>query len=162
MPISSSWRRCDIGTIRGPPARAASAPFATGTASARAPACRAASAIGSTPGTERIEPFSASSPTNARPSSFVTGSCSDAPRSAAAIARSSPGPPFRRSAGARFAVMRCCGNLNPEFPSAARTRSRDSRIAASGRPTIENEPSPACTSTSTRTGRASTPRSVNV
>ena len=53
---------------------------------------------------------------------------------AAAIARSKPGPALRRSAGARLAVIRCCGNSKPELASAARTRSRDSRTAASGRP----------------------------
>ena len=40
------------------------------------------------------------------------------PSSAAAIARSNPGPALGRSAGARLAVIRCCGNLNPELTRA--------------------------------------------
>jgi hypothetical protein len=64
---------------------------------------------------------------------------------------------LRRSAGARLAVIRVCGNSNPEFWIAARTRSRDSRTAASGSPTTANEGSPELTSTSTVTSRASTP-----
>ena len=71
----------------------------------------------------------------------------------------SPGPALRRSAGARLAVIRCCGNSNPELTSAARTRSRDSRTAASGSPTSANDGRPWRTSTSTRTSRASTPSS---
>ncbi len=39
------------------------------------------------------------------------------------------------TAGARFTVTRCCGYSSPDDSSAARTRSRDSRPAASGRPT---------------------------
>ena len=39
-------------------------------------------------------------------------------------------------------MIRRCGNSNPELTSAARTRSRDSRTAASGRPTIANEGRP--------------------
>ena len=42
-----------------------------------------------------------------------------------------PGPALRRSAGARFTVMRRSGNSKPELTSAARTRSRDSCTAAS-------------------------------
>ena len=40
--------------------------------------------------------------------------------------------------GARFTVMRCCGNPSSELSSAARTRSRDSRTARSGSPTSVN------------------------
>ena len=39
------------------------------------------------------------------------GSWPEAASSAAAIARSKPGPALRRSAGARLAVIRCCGKL---------------------------------------------------
>ena len=60
------------------------------------------------------------------------------PARAAASARSKPGPAFLRSAGARFTVIRRSGNSKPELSSAARTRSRDSCTAASGRPTIVN------------------------
>ena len=38
--------------------------------------------------------------------------------------------------------MRVSGNSKPEFLIAARTRSRDSRTAVSGRPTTENDGRP--------------------
>ena len=66
-----------------------------------------------------------------------------AARMPTAIARSNPGPALRRYAGARFAVIRCCGNSKPEFWIAARTRSRASRTALSPRPTIVNAGRPA-------------------
>jgi len=53
-----------------------------------------------------------------------------------AMARSKRPPSLGKSAGARLVVMRRCGNLNYEQTMAARTRSRDSRTAVSGRPTI--------------------------
>ncbi len=59
-------------------------------------------------------------------------------------------------------MIRCCGNSKPELTSAARTRSRDSRTAASGSPTSANAGSPVRTSASTRTSRASTPSSEKV
>ena len=80
----------------------------------------------------------------------------------AAIARSKPGPALGRLAGARLTVIRSWGNLKAQFESAARTRSRDSRTAASGRPTMANAGRPPRTSTSTRTSRASTPSSAKV
>ena len=55
--------------------------------------------------------------------------------SASATASSSPAPVLRTDAGARFTVTRFCGYSSPDDSSAARTRSRDSRPAASGRPT---------------------------
>ncbi len=59
--------------------------------------------------------------------------------------------------------MRVSGNSKPEFLIAARTRSRDSRTAVSGRPTTENDGRPSWpTSTSTLTSKASTPRRVKV
>ena len=39
-------------------------------------------------------------------------------------------------------MIRFCGNSKPELTIAARTRSRDSRTAASGRPTSANEGRP--------------------
>lgn len=45
-------------------------------------------------------------------------------------------------AGARFTVIRLTGNLAPQFFTAARTRSRASRTAASGRPTMSKAGSP--------------------
>ena len=65
-------------------------------------------------------------------------------------------------AGARLTVSRFCGNSRPELSRAARTRSRDSRIARSGRPTSVNVGSPRRTSTSTVTSWAWTPSSVKV
>ena len=65
------------------------------------------------PGSGRIEPSSASSPASHHRSSTSPGSCSEATRIAAAIARSKPGPALRRSAGARLAVIRWSGNSNP-------------------------------------------------
>ena len=59
-------------------------------------------------------------------------------------------------------MIRCIGNSKPELTSAARTRSRDSRTAVSGRPTIENEGSPRATSTSAYTASASMPISEKV
>ena len=81
----------------------------------------------------------------------------EAASSAAAIARSNPGPALRRLAGARLTVIRRSGNSKPQLTSAARTRSRASRTAASGRPTIEKAGSPRWTSTSTRTGAGGDP-----
>ncbi len=70
-----------------------------------------------------------------------------------AIGRSSPAPPLRTPLGARLTVTRCIGHVSPLDSSAARTRSRDSRQAASGRPTIVNPGRPLDTCTSTATGR---------
>ena len=52
-----------------------------------------------------------------------------------AMGRSSPAPPLRIPDGARLTVTRRSGQGRPLDKSAARTRSRDSRTAASGRPT---------------------------
>src|SRR4029450_2104970 len=53
-----------------------------------------------------------------------------------AIGRSNEAPSFRRSAGARFTVMRSDGNGKPGLRIAVRTRSRLSRTAESGSPTV--------------------------
>ena len=74
-----------------------------------------------------------------------------------AIGRSSPAPVFFMPEGARFTVTRRNGQVSPLERSAARTRSRDSRTAASGSPTTVNPGSPFDTWTSTETGRPSTP-----
>jgi len=55
-----------------------------------------------------------------------------------AMGRSKPEPSFLMSAGARLMVMRVGGMSKPELRMAERTRSRDSRTAASGRPTVLN------------------------
>ena len=59
-------------------------------------------------------------------------------------------------------MIRFCGKSRPEFSSAARTRSRDSRTARSGSPTSVNADSPRRTSTSTVTSWLETPSSANV
>jgi hypothetical protein len=74
-----------------------------------------------------------------------------------AIGKSNEAPSFRRSAGARFTVIRSDGNGNPALRIAVRTRSRLSRTAESGSPTVVKAGRPGATSTSTRTSAASTP-----
>src|SRR5262245_48040953 len=56
--------------------------------------------------------------------------------------------------------MRSRGNSNPAFRIAARTRSRLSRTAESGSPTVVNDGRPLVTSTSTETVATSTPCSA--
>ena len=127
----------------------------------RTPAARAAKAIASAPLIGLISPDSDSSPQITSVMS-ASGNPPSAATTATAIARSKLGPVFRSDAGARLTVTRCCGNLTPEFASAARTRSRDSRTARSGSPTTENAGSPRRMSTSTVTGTPSTPSRANV
>ena len=110
------------------------------------------------PGTGRSSPPSESSPMNAhRP---VARTCSEPSRIPTAIARSSDAPALRRSAGARFTVIRRGGKARPLLRIAPRTRSRASCRAASGSPTIVKPGRPGATSTSTRITRPSIPWSV--
>ena len=83
-----------------------------------------------------------------------------AARMPSAIGRSNEVPSLRTSAGARFTVMRSDGKAKPALRMAVRTRSRLSRTAESGRPTVVNAGKPGATSTSTRTSAASTPTSA--
>ena len=92
-------------------------------------------AMGSTPLMGRSRPVRLSSPTKAA-SAGSGGISSDAARMPSRIGRSYTVPSLRRPAGARFTVMRLTGYLDPQFFTAARTRSRASRTAASGRPTM--------------------------
>ena len=140
------------GTTSTPPASAASGPFSAGSTIASAPRSRAASAIASAPLIGRTCPSSASSPASAKRSIPSHSSCPEAHSSAAAIARSIPGPALRMLAGARLTTIRESGNSKPQLTSAARTRSRASLTAASGRPTIVKPGRPRWTSISTRTG----------
>ncbi len=126
----------------------------TGTRSSSAPT------IGATPATARSEPSSPSSPTKPNPATASAGISSWATSSPTAIARSSPEPPLRWFDGARLTVIRHDGQVSPLDSTAARTRSRDSRQASSGSPTIWKAGSPVDTWTSTVTGRPSTPRKV--
>src|SRR5690606_7604088 len=80
-----------------------------------------------------------------------------AARMPSAMGRSKRPPSLGRSAGARLMVMRRCGYSNCAHRIAARTRSRDSRTAAAGRPTIWVEGKPPERWTSTCTGGAATP-----
>ena len=74
-----------------------------------------------------------------------------------AIARSKADPSFLTSAGARLTVIRSSGKSQPEFLMAAVTRSRLSRTAVLGSPTIENVGIPREISTSVSTTRPSIP-----
>ncbi|MDR8960418.1 hypothetical protein FEP79_02786 [Burkholderia multivorans] len=111
-------------------------------------------AIANAPRIGRSAPVSDSSPANSRPASASTGICPLAARMPSAIGRSKRPDSFGRSAGARLTVMRRTGNSNPQFCSAARTRSRLSRTSRSGRPTIENDGNPLARWTSTVTSGA--------
>ena len=128
----------------------------------QAPVARspAPSAAFSAPLTGRSSPLSA--PLQARsPRALSAGSSPLATSSPTAIARSKPGPALRTCAGARFTVRRFCGKSRPELRRAARTRSRDSRIARSGSPTsVKVEASAVVHLDGHLLGR--TPSSVNV
>ena len=95
-------------------------------------------AIDSAPRTPITLPERDSSPTAAMPSIASPGSRPMAERMASAIGRSYAGPSLRTSAGARLSVSRATGNCMRQADIAARTRSRLSLTAASGRPTISN------------------------
>src|SRR4051812_41741298 len=66
------------------------------------------------------------------------------------------------SAGARFTVIRRGGSAKPSAERAARTRSRDSATALSGRPTIVKAGSPAAIVTWVSISPTSTPRNATV
>jgi hypothetical protein len=74
-----------------------------------------------------------------------------------AIGRSRPAPLFLIPDGARLTVTLRSGQGSPLESSAARTRSRDSRTAVSGRPTTVNAGRPFETWSSTETDLPSTP-----
>ena len=76
------------------------------------------------------------------------------------MGRSRPAPPLRTPDGARLTVTLRSGHVRPLERMAARTRSRASRTAASGRPTMVKPGSPLETWTSTETGRPTAPLSV--
>src|SRR5438445_5205290 len=105
-----------------------------------------------------MAPSSASSPRNALRSG--TRPPDSASEMATAIARSSPLPVFRISAGARFTVSRFPGNAKPLFLIADRTRSRASLTEVAASPTRKNFVSPLALSAWTSTRRASRPAST--
>jgi hypothetical protein len=73
------------------------------------------------------------------------------------MARSSPEPTLRSEDGARLTVTLRTGKVKPLLVSAARTRSRASRQAVSGRPTMAKPGKPALMWTSTLTAWPSMP-----
>ena len=99
------------------------------------PSRLAARAMGSTPATGRSRPSRLSSPRKAVCFEGLR-TAPEAARMLKQMGRSYWVPAFFTLAGARLTVMRLTGKLSPEFFAAARTRSRASFTAASGRPTM--------------------------
>ena len=143
-----------------PSTTAASWPLASGTTRALAPARRAAMATGRTPRTGFTSPESDSSPRKWMPWSAAGGSSWLAASRATAMGTSSPAPSLRRSAGARFTTTRFEGSLTPQLRTAASTRTWASETALPASPTRWKRGIPFEVSTSTSTGRASTPRTT--
>ena len=143
------------------PAKAASPPCAAGQIRpwSRAEAVIAAS---STPETPRMDPSRVSSPSAVKPSIASSATTPMATNRPKAIGRSKWLPSFNRSAGDKFTVMRRGGSARPMAASAARTRSRDSATALSGRPTTVNAGRPLIICTCTSTATASTPWKATV
>ena len=153
-----SSRREPRGRQAMPGTALASAVFSRGSHTGPSPARRAAASTTRMPRVARSVPSRASSPTK-RPSATCGGAgiCPDARRSATAIGRSNRAPSFRTWAGARLIVILRAGNSKPQLRTAASTRSRLSRTAASGSPTIVNVGRPTPRSASTSTSRPSIP-----
>src|SRR5439155_5950653 len=78
----------------------------------------------------------ASSPTTANGPMVPFFTAPVAARMPRAIGRSNEAPSLRMSAGARFTVILSTGKAKPALRIAVRTRSRLSRTAESGRPTV--------------------------
>lgn len=106
---------------------------------------------GAVPAVLRNDPSRPNSARNARSATTDGAISSCATRSAMAMARSRDAPPFRTDAPARLTVIRRLGHGKPLDSNAARTRSRDSLHASSGRPTTVKPgiPIPMCASTVT-------------
>lgn len=85
-----------------------------------------------------------------------------APSSPSAIGRSKWLPSFSKSAGARLTVIRFGGSARPSELNAARTRSRLSPTALSGKPTMEKAGNPLATCTCTSMSRQSMPAKATV
>ena len=111
--------------------------FSSGTKRSVMPVSFAWIAIGRAPVTFLTFPPSESSPKNAD-FEMSALSWSEAMSNAMRIGTSYIGPSFFLSAGERLTVMRPTGNCIKLFFIAARTLSRDSETAASGRPTRSN------------------------
>ena len=141
--------------------QAASAPQAFGQISRRSSSA-AAIAAGSAPITGISVPSSDNSPSATVSSTSSRGITSIAARSASAIGRSKCEPSLGRSAGDRLTVIFFAGSARFSVESAARTRSRASLTALSGRPTMEKPGIPAVSAHCTSTSRASTPSNATV
>ena len=157
----TSSARLDTGTISTPSTSAASPESSEGTNTLSNPSSLATTTIGRTPLVCLRVPSRDSSPRN-REESGTDATWREFKRSATAIGKSYAGPAFLRSAGARLTVIRRIGNSQPELRTAARTRSRASWTAVSGRPTIVKEGSPGEISTSTSTMNPSRPTTADV
>ena len=126
--------------VRGAMARAlgtrrASARLSGGTISRASLVAATCRATASTPRTLRSCPSRPSSPTAQVCCSVSAGSCPLAASRASAMGRSKAVPVFGRSPGWRFTVILRGGIVNPEFASAACTRSRLSFTAVAASPT---------------------------
>ncbi len=99
-------------------------------------------------------------PTSMHSPSTSTSICFVAAKIAAAMGKSKPDPALRMELGAKFTTTLSPGMVKPQAFIAARTRSVDSRTAASGMPTMEKPGNPFETTTSTATGIARTPTMV--
>ena len=97
--------------------------------------------MGRIPDKGRRAPLMLTSPRKAQLSPG-SRSCPEAARIPIKMGRSYTVPLFRVPAGARLMVIRPVGNCIPLLRTAVRTRSRDSRTAASGSPTMSKLGSP--------------------
>ena len=121
------------------------------------PLCRASRAAATAPFVLRSRPSMASSPR--KMAGLPTGTAPDSAASPTAIGRSRSEPTLGRSAGARLRAIRPRRRI-PFDRRAARTLSRASFTAVSGRPTTEMANRPPVISTSISMGTASIPFSV--
>ncbi len=138
------------------PTTAASGPFGCGQISVR-PVAAAWIAAGSTPGTAARRPSRPSSPMARVSAAASAGTTPISASRASAMGRSKCAPSFGISAGARFTTTRFGGIATPMAVSAARTRSRNSPTALSGRPTSWKPGAPGESWHWTSTSRASMP-----
>lgn len=162
---SSSKRTASLKSARHTMSRSGttstSLRFSAGMAMRVSPASRRPIANAMAPRTGRILPSSPSSPMKTRSACSLVGKiCSQASSTAKANGKSKPVPTLRRSLGARLAVMRRGGRRNPVWRRADKIRSRLSRTAPSGSPTMENAGRPLPASHSMRTGTAASPTRV--
>ncbi len=143
---------------------AASLAFAKGTTNPRIDSFFAASiAIDNAPLIGRAVPSNASSPTTAYSSSRSADSCPLPASTPKATGKSNDDACLGRSPGAKLITTRSCGLTNPLLTIARSTRCVLSFTAVSGSPTkMVFGMAAGEISTSTSTGNASMPESVNV